>query len=102
MTDEARETTRRELLARGAAWGAGVGVAGHAIAWAASLSPRVLYEPSKRRTLPAPEHFPEGVTFLADLRLFVVREGTVLRALSATPPAPAVSRDGAALSPDLP
>jgi cytochrome b6-f complex iron-sulfur subunit len=75
--------TRRDLLSRVAAWGAGIGLAAHAAAWASALSPRVLYEPPSRRRLGAPGRFPEGVTLLPEEKVFVVRAGNRLRALSA-------------------
>ena len=78
--------TRRSVVRLGAVIVAGVGAVGHAVAWTASLIPRVLYEPSPRRKLGLPERFPEGHTFLAEHRLFLIRAGGAFRALSAVCP----------------
>lgn len=78
-----KPSTRRQLVRR-AGWLAGVaGVLGTIGSWAGALVPRVLYEPSSKRRLGPPSKFPEGATFLAEHKVFVVREGTHLRALSA-------------------
>jgi menaquinol-cytochrome c reductase iron-sulfur subunit len=76
-------TSRRQLLRRSGALAAVVGFFGTLLAWTTSIVPRVLYEPSSRRRLGPPERFPEGSTYLADHRVFVVRAGGAFRALSA-------------------
>ncbi len=55
----------------------------HAYAWGRSLVPNVLYEPPKKRRLGAPTRFPEGSTFLQEEKVFIVRQGAALRAISA-------------------
>ncbi len=45
--------------------------------------PNVLYEPSKRFKVGKPENFAEGFTFVADRRLFVIREGPEFHVISA-------------------
>ena len=75
--------TRRSVVRLGGLICAGVGVVGHALTWTVSLIPRVLYEPSPRRKLGRPERFPEGQTYLAEHRVYLVRKGDVYRALSA-------------------
>ncbi len=45
--------------------------------------PNVLYEPAKRFKVNKPENFAEGFNFLADRRLFVIREGGEFHAISA-------------------
>lgn len=48
-----------------------------------SLIPRVRYEPDKRfKTLP-PDQFPEGVSFLAEQKVFVVKDRGTFKAVSA-------------------
>ena len=74
---------RRDLVRKGGLWVAVAGLVGHVVAWTASLLPRVLYEPSPKRKLGPPERFPEGHTYLAEHRLFLLRDGTAYRALSA-------------------
>jgi menaquinol-cytochrome c reductase iron-sulfur subunit len=83
VSDGPERTTRRDLFARATVFGAVLAAGAHLVAWSASLVPRVLYEPSKRRKLGPPARFPEGVTFLDEARVFVVREKDALRALSA-------------------
>jgi len=75
--------SRRWMLKTLALGGAALGGFAHAFAWTRSLVPNVLYEPPKKRRLGAPTRFPEGTTFLRDERIFVVRKGPLLRALSA-------------------
>lgn len=45
--------------------------------------PNVLYEPLKRFKVGPPENFAEGFNFVADRRLFIVREGGNFHAISA-------------------
>jgi menaquinol-cytochrome c reductase iron-sulfur subunit len=75
--------SRRWFLRTGAVGAAVLGGVVHAYAWARALVPNVLYEPPKKRRLGAPTRFPEGPTFLREEKIFVVRTGPVLRALSA-------------------
>ena len=78
------ERVSRRWMLRALALGtAAVGGMAHALAWTRSLVPNVLYEPPKKRRLGAPTSFPEGTTFLRDEKIFVVRKGALLRALSA-------------------
>jgi cytochrome b6-f complex iron-sulfur subunit len=48
--------------------------------------PNVLYEPEKRFKVGLPENFPEGFNFIAERRLFVVRQGGEFHAISADCP----------------
>ncbi|MCP5050185.1 MAG: ubiquinol-cytochrome c reductase iron-sulfur subunit [bacterium] len=48
-----------------------------------SLSPRVLYEPDKRFKTLSPDQFPEGVSFLAEQKVFVVKDRNKVKAISA-------------------
>lgn len=48
-----------------------------------ALVPGVMYEPSPKMSVGKPENFPEGATFISDLRLFVLREGNEFHAISA-------------------
>lgn len=75
---------RRGFLALVAGWIAVlVAFASSAVAGVRFLIPNVLYEPSRRFRLGRPDEFPEGSTFLEDLRVFVLRKGNSFRALSA-------------------
>jgi Rieske Fe-S protein len=47
------------------------------------LVPNVLYEPSRRFKALKPDDYPEGPTFLPNLRVFLFREGNTFRAVSA-------------------
>lgn len=75
--------SRRWMLRTVAVGGAVVGGLAHAYAWTRSLVPNVLYEPPKKRRLGLPTRFPEGATFLQEEKIFVLRKGAALRALSA-------------------
>ena len=46
--------------------------------------PRVLYEPSKKFKIGKPGEYPEGITFVAASRLFVIRERNQFHVISAT------------------
>ncbi len=78
-----KEQSRRWFLRAAAVGGAVAGCFAHAYAWTRSLVPNVLYEPPKKRKLGAPTRFPEGPTYLQEEKIFVVRTGATLRALSA-------------------
>ena len=77
------DPTRRSLLASLALGGAALGGAGHLLAYGCALTPSHLDDPPTKRRLLPPARVPEGVTFLREERLFLLREGGRLRALSA-------------------
>lgn len=78
------EPTRRSFLRR-LGWGALVAaLSGEAYGLLRSLVPNVLYEPPQRFKVGSPQQFPQGITFLDEHRVFVVREGDQLHAISAT------------------
>lgn len=83
MKDDPPETTRRNLLWKSVVAGTGLGLLATALAWARSLSPKVLYEPPTKRRIGPPGRFPEGRTFLSEERIFVLRQGNAYRAISA-------------------
>ncbi|MBI4519057.1 MAG: ubiquinol-cytochrome c reductase iron-sulfur subunit [Deltaproteobacteria bacterium] len=75
---------RRGFIALVVGWCAlAVAFGSSAVASVRFLIPNVLYEPSRRFRLGRPEEFPEGSTFMEELRLFVLRKGNSFRALSA-------------------
>lgn len=47
------------------------------------MVPNVLYEPPKSYKVGRPDEYPEGVTFIADKGIFVVRKGNLFRVVSA-------------------
>jgi cytochrome b6-f complex iron-sulfur subunit len=74
---------RRWLFATGSVGLAG-GLAGWLGLFTRYLFPDVLYEPERRFSVGRPEDFgPVSVTFLPERRLFVVRDASGFRALSA-------------------
>jgi cytochrome b6-f complex iron-sulfur subunit len=75
--------TRRTMLGRiGAAAGvAAVGAQGAILV--RSLVPDVSYDPPSTVKIGRPDTFANGITFLADHRLFIARDGRSFRALSA-------------------
>ena len=79
-----REPPRRSFL-RGLGLGAVVVALGaQAYALFRALVPNVLYEPPQRFKAGPPQQFPPGITFLDQQRVFVIREGDQLHAISAT------------------
>lgn len=83
MSDATTPPTRRSLLAVAAGSCACLGALGPLVAWGAGLVPRVRYEPPLRRKLGKPSEVAEGLTFRADLGVFLVRKETSFRAISA-------------------
>lgn len=77
------EPSRRALLANLALGGAALGGVGHLLAYGCALTPSHLDDPPTKRRLVPPARVPEGVMFLREERLFLLREGARLRALSA-------------------
>ena len=83
MSDGATPPTRRSVLAVAAGSCACLGALGPLVAFGAGLVPRVKYEPPLRRKVGRPSEVPEGLTFRADLGVFLVRKETSFRAMSA-------------------
>ena len=74
---------RRHLL-RALLTGAGVTAAGYqGVALLRSLAPNVSYDAPTVVKIGLPREFPEGLRFLRDQRLFVIREGSLVHAISA-------------------
>jgi menaquinol-cytochrome c reductase iron-sulfur subunit len=83
MTDEPAVKDRRDFLLK---LGSGAGAVALATQGAASLRalvPNVSYDSPTTVKLGPPSDYPDGLKFLADERLFVVREGNTFHALSA-------------------
>ncbi len=75
--------TRRSLLTRlGAAAGV-AGVGAQAAILVRSFVPNVSYDPPSTVKVGRPESFADGLTFLADHRVFIVRDSKTFRAVSA-------------------
>mgnify|MGYP001109633809 CR=1 FL=1 len=83
MSDAGTPPTRRSVLAVAAGSCACLGALGPLVAWGAGLVPRVHYEPPLRRKVGKPSDVAEGLSFRADLGVFLVRKETAYRALSA-------------------
>lgn len=80
---DAPPPTRRSVLAAAAGTCACLGTLGATLGFCSALVPRVRYEPPSRRRVGMPAEIAQGLTFRADLGVFLVRAGDVLRALSA-------------------
>jgi cytochrome b6-f complex iron-sulfur subunit len=75
---------RRTFLSLTLGWGSTLFALAASLAAAGRfLVPNVLYEPNRRFKGMKPEDYPEGPTFLPDLRLFLFRQGNRFRAVSA-------------------
>ena len=83
MSERGEERSRRSVLRTVAAVTATFGFVGHLFAWTRSLVPNVREEPPTKRRLGSPAKFPEGLTFLREEKLFLLRKGNTFRALSA-------------------
>ncbi len=82
--DSSPAVQRRRFLALLTGWAAVAWTSvSSAVAAVRFLIPNVLYEPSSRIRLGKPDQFPEGATFLEELRVFILRKGNSYRALSA-------------------
>ncbi len=78
------EPARRSFLRRLGLGALVAGLGGQAYGLLRALVPNILYEPPQRFKVGSPQQFPPGVTFLDEHRVFVVREGDQLHAISAT------------------
>ncbi len=86
MTDTRSETklARRSFLTLSLGWCSAVFALGASLAAAGRfLVPNVLYEPNRRFKALKPDDYPEGPTFLPNLRVFLFRKGNSFRAASA-------------------
>jgi cytochrome b6-f complex iron-sulfur subunit len=75
---------RRTFLTLFLGWSSAVFALGASLAAAGRfLVPNVLYEPERRFKALRPEDYPEGATFMPNLRVFLFRKGNSFRAASA-------------------
>ena len=75
---------RRTFLTLVLGWSSAVFALGASLAAAGRfLVPNVLYEPDRRFKALRPEDYPEGATFMPNLRVFLFRKGNSFRAASA-------------------
>ncbi len=80
----ANQLPRRNFLSLSLGWCSTLFALGASLAAAGRfLVPNVLYEPNRRFKALRPEDYPEGSTFLPELRVFLFRKGNTLRAASA-------------------
>ena len=78
-----RQYTRREILNR-IGWVATLGTfGGLAGASVRYVIPNVLYEPPRIFKIGRPEDYPEGVDYIDDKRIFVIRQGNLFKVVSA-------------------
>lgn len=82
VTDKPIE--RRTFLSLSLGWCSAIFALGASLAAAGRfLVPNVLYEPDRRFKALKPEDYPEGPTFMPNLRVFLFRKGNSFRAASA-------------------
>jgi len=79
----AKRTSRRSFLTRIGVGATLVAVAGQTYAFLRSLVPNVLYEQPPRFKVGTPDQFTEGVSFLDDRKVFIVRHKNTFQAMSA-------------------
>ncbi len=79
----ARQYTRREILNQ-IGWVATLGsFAGLTAASVRYVIPNVLYEPPLTFKIGKPEDYPEGVDYIDEKRIFVLRQGNLIKVVSA-------------------
>ena len=84
MNNVNKKLERRTFLALCLGWCSAVFALGASVAAAGRfLVPNVLYEPDRRFKALRPEDYPEGATFMPNLRVFLFRKGNSFRAASA-------------------
>lgn len=84
MTPPNNQMHRRTFVTLWLGWFSALFAAGASLAAAGRfLVPNVLYEPDRRFKALKPEEYPEGSTFLPNLRVFLFRKGNSFRAASA-------------------
>jgi len=77
-----RQYTRREILNR-IGWVATFGTFGGLTAASVRyVIPNVLYEPSLIFKIGRPQDYPEGVDYIDDKRIFVIRQGNLIKVVS--------------------
>jgi cytochrome b6-f complex iron-sulfur subunit len=81
MTEET--VSRRSVLARLATAAGVASVCGQTAIVLRSFVPNVSYDAPTMAKVGAPDSFADGLTFVADRRLFIVRDGKSFRAMSA-------------------
>jgi cytochrome b6-f complex iron-sulfur subunit len=75
--------SRRTMLGRLGAAAGFAGIFAQAAIFVRSFVPNVSYDPPSRVKVGRPESFADGLTFLADRRVFIARDGKSFRAVSA-------------------
>ena len=75
--------SRRTFLRRATGWILGFGAVVGAWPLFRSLIPNILYEPPKRFKIGIPEDFQQGVRYLDEHRIYLVREENAFHAISA-------------------
>ena len=84
MTPNNDQLNRRSFLTLTLGWCSALFAVGASLAAAGRfLVPNVLYEPNRRFKALKPDDYPEGSTFLPNLRVFLFRKGNSYRAASA-------------------
>ena len=83
MRHEPKAVPRRSVLGRLAAAAGLAGLAAQAGVVLRSLVPNVTYDPPTIVKVGRPESFADGLTFVPDRRVFIVRDGKKFRAVSA-------------------
>ena len=79
-----KEIERRTFLSLSLGWCSALFALGASLAAAGRfLVPNVLYEPDRRFKALKPDDYPEGPTFMPNLRVFLFRKGNSFRAASA-------------------
>jgi len=75
--------SRRDFL-NYVGWIAGLGTVGGLTATSARfMIPDIVYEPPKSYKIGRPQDYPEGVNFISDKRIYVVRHQNLIRVISA-------------------
>ncbi len=84
MNDSSKKFARRDFFQLFLGWCCAFFAFGaSAVAAVRYMVPNVLYEPDRRFKALRPEDYPEGTTFLPEVRVYLMRKGSQFRAVSA-------------------
>ncbi|MDH5655207.1 MAG: ubiquinol-cytochrome c reductase iron-sulfur subunit [Spirochaetia bacterium] len=83
MEEKQNKTTRKDFLKKLTGYTILGGVIGHTWMYVRSTVPNVLYEPLRRFKIGSPDKYTDGITYLAEERLYIIKEKNEYECVSA-------------------